>query len=105
VKATLAALALVLASPLLGGCVAPGICDGLYLEQVQTADEEASEMHNFHAECRPLSMRAFDANDQPVPIVGDWMSKVHRIQLSGRGSRSFDHTVLATKNLEHLTGE
>jgi hypothetical protein len=105
VKLTVAALALLLASPTLGGCVEPGVCDGLYLLQVQTVDEEASEMHNFRAECRPLSMRAFDASGHPVPIAGDWMAKVHRIELSGRGSRAFEHTVLDGKNLAHLTGE
>lgn len=105
VKPTFAVLALLLASPTLGGCVEPGVCDGLYLLQVQTADEEASEMHNFRAECRPLSMRAFDANDQPVPIAGEWMPRVHHIELSGRGSRTFEHTILDGKNLALLTGE
>ena len=59
VKPTLVALALVLASPLVSGCGEPGVCDGLYLKQVQTANEEADEMYNFRAECRPLSLRAF----------------------------------------------
>jgi len=105
VKLRLASLALLLASSVLGGCAEPGVCDGLYLSQVQTADEEASEMVSFRAECRPLSLRAFDASGQPVPITAGWMAKVHRIELSGRGSRSFEHTVLDGKNLVHLTGE
>lgn len=118
VKPTPAALAVVLAS-LLGGCVEPGTCDGLYLRQVQTADEEADEMHNFRAECRPLSLRALDASGEPIPIAGaldargqplpiddrTWMAEVHHIELSGRGSRPFEHTVLDGKNLVHLTGQ
>jgi len=107
VKPTVAvlALALALASPLASGCVAPGVCDGAALLLVQTADEEADEMHRFRDECRPLSLRALDAAGQPIPIAEGWMAKVHHIELSGRGSRPFEHTVLAGKNLAHLTGE
>lgn len=118
VKPTLPALTVVLASLLVGGCGEPGVCDGLYLRQVQTADEEADEMHNFRAECRPLSLRALDASGEPIPIAGAldargrplpidgaWMAKVHHIELSGRGSRPFEHAVLDGKNLVHLTGE
>jgi hypothetical protein len=104
VKPTLA-LAVLLASPILGACVEPGVCDGVHLLQAQTADEEADEMHRFRAECRPLSMRVFGADGRPVPIDDDWMSQVHHIELSGRGSRLFEHTILDTKNLAHLTGE
>lgn len=103
VKSILASLAL---SSAIAGCGQPGVCDGLYLRQVQTANEEADEMHGFRAECRPLSMRAFDASGEPVPIAGsDWMSKVHHIELSGRGGQRFEHTVLEGKNLAHLVGE
>jgi hypothetical protein len=105
VKPTLVALALVLASLLASGCSEPGVCDGLYLLQVQTVNEEADEMASFRAECRPLSLRAFDASDEPVPIAADWMTKVHHIELAGRGGRSFDHIVLDGKNLAYLTGE
>lgn len=104
-KPTLVALALVLASPLASGCAKPGVCDGLYLLQVQTANEETDEMVSFRAECRPISLRAFDASGEPVPIAADWMAKVHHIELSGRGGRSFEHTVLDGKNLAYLTGE
>lgn len=105
VKPRLAVLTLFLASALAGGCVRPGVCDGAGLVQAQTADEEADEMHRFRDECRPLSMRALDADDQPIPIAEGWMAKVHHIQLSGRGSRPFEHTILDGKNLAHLTGE
>jgi hypothetical protein len=101
----LTALALLLASALAGGCVQPGVCDGVGLVQAQTADEEADEMHRFRNECRPLSLRALDVADRPVPIAEGWMAKVHHISLSGRGSRPFEHTVLDGKNLAHLTGE
>lgn len=105
VKPTLVSLALLFVALGLGGCVEPGVCDGVDLVQVQTPDEEADEMHRFRAECRPLSLRAFDAADAPVPIAGGWMTKVHHIEVSGRGSRLFEHVVLDGKNLAHLTGE
>ena len=54
---------------------------------------------------RPLSLRAFDASGEPVPIAADWMAKVHHIELAGRGGRSFEHRVLDGKNLAYLTGE
>ena len=101
----LAALALLFASALAGGCIEPGVCDGVGLLQAQTADEEADEMHRFRDECRPLSLRALDADGQPIPIAEGWMAKVHHIELSGRGSRPFEHTVLDGKNLAHLTGK
>lgn len=104
-KPTVAVLALVLASPLASGCVEPGVCDGAGLLLAQTADEEADEMHRFRDECRPLSLRALDGDDRPIPIAEGWMARVHHIELSGRGSRPFEHTVLAGKNLAHLTGE
>lgn len=105
VKPTVAVLALVLASPLASGCVEPGVCDGAGLLLAQTADEEADEMHRFRDECRPLSLRALDDGGRPIPISEGWMAKVHHIELSGRGSRPFEHTVLAGRNLVHLTGE
>ena len=104
VKPILASLAVLLVSPL-AGCAKPGVCEGAGLLQAQTADEEADEMYRFRDECRPLSLRAFDAAGQPVPIAEGWMAKVHHIELSGRGSRSFEHAVLDGKNLAHLTGE
>ncbi len=105
VKPSLATLALLLATALAGGCVRPGVCDGVGLLQAQTADEEADEMHRFRDECRPLSLRALDLEGRPVPIAEGWMAKVHHIRLSGRGSRPFEHTVLDGENLAHLTGE
>jgi hypothetical protein len=105
VKPTFVSLALLFVALGLGGCVEPGVCDGVDLVQVQTADEEVDEMHRFRAECRPLSLRAFDAAGTPVPIAADWMMKVHRVEISGRGGRRFEHVVLDGKNLAHLTGE
>lgn len=105
VKPMVAPLALALASVLASGCVEPGVCEGAGLLLAQTADEEADEMHRFRDECRPLSLRALDGDDRPVPIAAGWMSKVHHIELAGRGSRPFAHTVLDGKNLVHLTGE
>lgn len=89
-----------------GGCVEPGVCAGTDLVQVQTADEESDEMRRFRAECGPLSMRIFDASGEGIPFSDEqWMSKVHHIELSGRGSRKFEHTVLDGKNVGHLMGE
>lgn len=105
VKPTLVSLALLLVALGLGSCAEPGVCDGVSLVQVQTPDEEVDEMHRFRAECRPVSLRAFDAADAPVPIAAGWMTKVHHVEVSGRGGRLFEHVVLDGKNLVHLTGE
>lgn len=106
VKPVLASLvALVLVSSA-AGCAKPGVCEGADLVQVQTVDEEADEMRRFRAECGPLSMRIFDAADQAIPFSDEqWTTKVHHIDLSGRGSRKFQHTVLDGKNVLLMMGE
>lgn len=83
-----------------------GICDGAELRQVQTSLEEAEAMQRFRDECRPLSMRAYDANDEAVPFSAtDWMSRVRRVDLSGAGRRLFEHRVIEGKNVGLLMGE
>jgi hypothetical protein len=106
VKPVLSSLvALVLVSSA-AGCVKPGVCEGVDLVQVQTIDEEADEMRRFRAECGPLSMRIFDASGQAIPFSDEqWTSKVHHIDVSGRGSRLFQHTVLDGKNVLLMMGE
>lgn len=91
----------------LAGCDAkPGICEGSELGQVQTSAEEAEAMQRFRDECRPLSMRAYDATGQAVPFSDDtWMTRVHRLELSGAGKRLFEHAVLEGKNVALLMGE
>lgn len=84
----------------------PGICEGAELRLVQTADEEAEAMQRFRDECRPLSMRAYDAAGEPVPFSdADWIDRVRRIDLSGSGHRLFEHPVIAGKNVALLMGE
>jgi len=84
----------------------PGICGGAELSQVQTREEEAEAMQRFRDECRPLSMRAYDAADEALSLSDtDWMSHVHHVSLSGAGSRLFEHTVIEGNNLGLLMGE
>ena len=86
VKPNVAVLALVLASPLASGCVEPGVCDGAGLLLVQTADEEADEMHRFRDECRPLSLRALDdaaTADGPLAIEMAWSGTPGRSSVEG----------------------
>jgi hypothetical protein len=99
-------VALVLVSSLAGACAEPGTCDGVELVQVQTIDEEADEMRRFRAECGPLSLRILDEAGQAIPFShAQWMMKVRRIELTGRGHGRFEHLVLDGKNIALLMGE
>lgn len=91
----------------LAGCnQTPGICDGAELSQAETSLDEAEAMQRFRDECRPLSMRAFDSSGEAIPFSSsDWMTRVHRISLSGAGRRLFDHQVIEGKNVGLLMGE